>query len=71
VDGESVTPLAQTIAMAIKTAAVVLLFLWVRTRVPSLVLERAATVGWKYLLPLAFANLLMTTIGAYLSKVGL
>ena len=71
VDGESATPLAQTIAMAIKTAAVVLLFLWVRTRVPSLVLERAATVGWKYLLPLAFANLLMTTIGAYLSKVGL
>ena len=70
VEGGSAKPLAQTIAMAIKTAVVVLLFLWARTRVPSLVLERAATVGWKYLLPLAFANLLMTTISAYLSTVG-
>ncbi len=55
-------PQVQAIATAIKTAAVVVLFLWARSIVPSLVIERAATVGWKYLLPLAFANLLMVAL---------
>ncbi len=62
--GDGEVPHVQAIATVIKTAAVVLLFLWVRSSLPSLVLERAATVGWKYLLPLAFANLLMVALGS-------
>ena len=66
-DGEA--PHVQAIATVIKTAAVVLLFLWVRSSLPSLVIERAATVGWKYLLPLAIANLLLVALGSRFLKM--
>ena len=64
VDGSgSCTPYIQIASTVVKTAIVVLFFVWVRASLPSLVLERSATVGWKYLLPLAFANLVVVALG--------
>ena len=56
----------QVVVTVAKTAVVVLFFLWVRASLPSLALERAATFGWKLLLPVAFANLALTALAAAL-----
>ena len=62
--GSGIPAHVQVTFTAIKTAIVVLGFLWVRSSLPSLALERAASFGWKFLLPVAFANLLLVALGS-------
>jgi NADH-quinone oxidoreductase subunit H len=46
----------------VKMAAIVLLFIWVRTTLPRLRYDQLMNFGWKVLLPLATLNALVTAI---------
>ena len=49
---------------AVKAAAVILFIFWLRATFPRLRIDQLMTFSWKVLLPLAFANLVLT--GTYL-----
>ncbi|HEY4281028.1 MAG TPA: NADH-quinone oxidoreductase subunit NuoH [Conexibacter sp.] len=50
------------IVVIVKTILVVCLFVWVRTTLPRPRYDQLMALGWKILLPLATANLLVTSI---------
>ncbi len=48
--------------LGIKIAALLFLFIWVRATLPRLRYDRLMKFGWKVLLPVATANLLVTAV---------
>jgi NADH-quinone oxidoreductase subunit H len=48
--------------LAIKVAALLFLFIWLRATLPRLRYDRLMKLGWKVLLPLATLNLVVTAI---------
>jgi len=48
-----------TLAFMLKTLAVVLLMMWFRWTFPRLRVDRLMEFGWKFLMPVAFANILL------------
>jgi len=55
-------PWAGVLWFALKTGAVVLLFYWLRTSLPRLRYDQLITFGWKFLLPLALVNIMVTAL---------
>ncbi len=49
-----------TVVFMVKTYCMVLLFMWIRWTFPRLRPDMLSAFGWKVLLPLAFANILIT-----------
>jgi NADH-quinone oxidoreductase subunit H len=48
--------------LAIKVAALLFLFIWLRATLPRLRYDRLMKFGWKVLLPLATLNLVVTAV---------
>jgi NADH-quinone oxidoreductase subunit H len=46
----------------LKTGAVVLIFYWLRTSLPRLRYDQLMSFGWKFLLPLALVNIMVTAL---------
>ncbi|MFB3881536.1 MAG: NADH-quinone oxidoreductase subunit NuoH [Armatimonadota bacterium] len=56
--------LAPLIWFAVKTGAVILLFIWLRSALPRFRFDQLMDFGWKALLPLSLLNLLITGLVA-------
>jgi NADH-quinone oxidoreductase subunit H len=68
--GGPVVPLVPPVLMGIvwfvaKVAAVMFFFLWVRLTFPRLRYDKLMGFGWKFLLPLALANVMVTSLVRY------
>jgi NADH-quinone oxidoreductase subunit H len=50
----------------LKVAAMIFLFMWFRWTFPRLRIDQLMAFGWKVLLPLALANVIVTGIGMYI-----
>jgi len=59
-------PLLGTIYFLIKAYLIVFLFIWIRGTFPRLRIDQLMSFAWKFLLPLALANLLVTGLVAKL-----
>jgi NADH-quinone oxidoreductase subunit H len=59
-------PWAGVLWFALKTVAVVLLFFWIRTSFPRLRYDQLIAFGWKFLLPLALVNIMVTALAGML-----
>jgi NADH-quinone oxidoreductase subunit H len=55
-------PWAGVLWFALKTGAVVLVFYWLRTSLPRLRYDQLIVFGWKFLLPLALVNIMVTAL---------
>jgi len=55
-------PWAGVLWFALKTGAVVLVFYWLRTSLPRLRYDQLIALGWKFLLPLALVNIMVTAL---------
>jgi NADH-quinone oxidoreductase subunit H len=55
-------PWAGPLWFALKTGAVVLVFYWLRTSLPRLRYDQLIAFGWKFLLPLALVNIMVTAL---------
>jgi NADH-quinone oxidoreductase subunit H len=55
-------PWAGVLWFALKTAAIVLVFYWLRTSLPRLRYDQLIAFGWKFLLPLALVNVMVTAL---------
>ncbi len=55
-------PWAGVLWFALKTGAIVLVFYWLRTSLPRLRYDQLITFGWKFLLPLALLNVMVTAL---------
>ncbi|MEJ2575540.1 MAG: NADH-quinone oxidoreductase subunit NuoH [Gammaproteobacteria bacterium] len=55
-------PEAGVLWFALKTGAVVLVFYWLRTSLPRLRYDQLIAFGWKFLLPLALVNIMVTAL---------
>ena len=55
-------PWAGVLWFAVKTVAVVLVFYWLRTSLPRLRYDQLIAFGWKFLLPLALVNIMVTAL---------
>jgi NADH-quinone oxidoreductase subunit H len=55
-------PWAGVLWFALKTGAVVLLFYWLRTSLPRLRYDQLIAFGWKFLMPLALVNIMVTAL---------
>ena len=55
-------PVLDPLWVVVKMAAIVLLFIWVRTTLPRLRYDQLMSFGWKVMLPLATLNALVTAI---------
>jgi NADH-quinone oxidoreductase subunit H len=55
-------PEAGVLWFALKTVAVVLVFYWLRTSLPRLRYDQLIAFGWKFLLPLALVNIMVTAL---------
>lgn len=53
--------------MAIKTFALILLFIWIRATIPRVRYDQLMSLGWKVLLPIATLNALVTAVVVTLS----
>ncbi len=54
--------LAGLLVMAVKTAAFIFLYIWVRWTIPRFRFDQLMRLGWKALLPLGLVNLLATAV---------
>jgi NADH-quinone oxidoreductase subunit H len=55
-------PWAGVLWFALKTGGVVLVFYWLRTSLPRLRYDQLMAFGWKFLLPLALVNIMVTAL---------
>ncbi len=55
-------PWAGVLWFALKTGAVVVVFYWLRTSLPRLRYDQLIAFGWKFLLPLALVNIMVTAL---------
>jgi NADH-quinone oxidoreductase subunit H len=55
-------PWAGVLWFMLKTGAVVLVFYWLRTSLPRLRYDQLIAFGWKFLLPLALVNIMVTAL---------
>ena len=55
-------PWAGVLWFALKTGAVILVFYWLRTSLPRLRYDQLIRFGWKFLLPLALVNIMVTAL---------
>ncbi len=58
--------LLQVMSFAVKTAFMVFVYIWVRWTVPRFKYNQVMNIGWKALVPLALANVVVTGIVMYL-----
>jgi NADH-quinone oxidoreductase subunit H len=59
--------LIQLVSMLVKTMALCAVFIWVRWTLPRFRYDQLMALGWKVLLPLAMANVVVTAISVMLS----
>ncbi|MEE2752464.1 MAG: complex I subunit 1 family protein, partial [Candidatus Latescibacterota bacterium] len=52
--------LLKVLVFAVKTAFFLFVFIWVRWTVPRFRYDQVMRLGWKYLLPIALANIFVT-----------
>ena len=52
----------QILTFAAKVTLLVLFFIWVRWTVPRFRYDQLMNLGWKFMLPLGIANLVITAI---------
>ncbi|MFH1829381.1 MAG: complex I subunit 1 family protein [Pseudomonadota bacterium] len=60
--------LIQLVSMLMKTIILCAVFIWVRWTLPRFRYDQLMSLGWKVLLPLAMANVVVTAIGVMLSS---
>jgi len=58
------------IAFLVKLALFMFFFIWLRSTLPRLRFDRLMSLGWKVLLPIALANLVLTSIVVALWPIG-
>jgi NADH-quinone oxidoreductase subunit H len=58
-------PSLESIGFLLKIFAFLFLYIWVRGTLPRFRFDQLMNFGWKYLLPLALANVLFTIILVY------
>ncbi|EAX48054.1 respiratory-chain NADH dehydrogenase, subunit 1 [Thermosinus carboxydivorans Nor1] len=54
---------------ALKTAVMIFIFMWFRWTFPRIRVDQLMSFGWKVLLPIALANIVVTGIGIYVYKM--
>ena len=50
---------------AIKTTAIIMVIFWLRATLPRFRIDQLMTICWQFLIPLTFANILVTGIYAF------
>lgn len=63
-----VVSLLQVLAFSIKVVALVFFFIWIRWTIPRFRYDQLMDLGWKVMLPIALANLLITAFVILLLK---
>jgi NADH-quinone oxidoreductase subunit H len=58
--GQNLTTLLQVVSLLFKTTCFIFLFMWVRWTIPRFRYDQLMNLGWKTLIPLALANMLIT-----------
>lgn len=53
----------------LKTAVMIFIFMWFRWTFPRIRVDQLMSFGWKVLLPIALANIVVTGIGIYVYKM--
>jgi len=62
----------QFVSLMLKVAFFVFLFIWVRWTFPRFKYNQLMEVGWKYLLPITFANVILVALGVlFFNGIGL
>lgn len=56
------SPLLQLVWLGVKAAVVLFVFIWVRASIPRVRYDKWMKFGWKFLLPLGLANLVVTAV---------
>lgn len=68
--GNNLTALLQGLSMFLKIAGFIFLFMWVRWTVPRFRYDQLMKLGWKVLIPLALANMIITAFIVLLKENG-
>jgi NADH-quinone oxidoreductase subunit H len=55
--------LLQIVAFAVKVAAMLLFYMWIRWTIPRFRYDQLMNLGWKVMLPMALVNLVVTAVG--------
>lgn len=67
-EGSLLLVVLQIGSLMLKTAFFAFVFIWVRWTLPRFKYNQLMTLGWKYLLPIAIANLLVIAIGVAIGQ---
>jgi NADH-quinone oxidoreductase subunit H len=57
--------LENTMWFAVKTYSILFLFFWLRATLPRLRYDQLMRFGWKVLLPIALANIVITSLAVF------
>ncbi|KAA0209899.1 MAG: NADH-quinone oxidoreductase subunit NuoH [Ignavibacteriaceae bacterium] len=63
-----VTSILQVLTFSVKVVALVFFFIWIRWTIPRFRYDQLMDLGWKVMLPIALANLLVTALVVLLLK---
>lgn len=69
--GMNMTALLQGLSMFVKTGLFIFFFIWVRWTIPRFRYDQLMNLGWKVLIPLALANMVITAFVSLVREHGL